>query len=299
VDDKVSFTLTAADAANVTITPSGRAYMTYTLSNTGNAPHDYTLSAAVSGIPDFTPAVPPGFFLDAAGITPLPADPNAGGLPCIGSLAPDSSRTVYMFITAPAGLTDGQKIFYNVTADSYQPANLGLVNPPLRSSLQAAVDAPVNKGTNPMTRYVVLADAHGNGGDSDRDGKYAVIAKDGNGNTIGFRAQSMAVGIVKTATVTDRAGGNQPASGATVHYTLSVSTAGAGTAFGVIVTDPVPAGTTYTSGTLRLNGTLLSDAADSDAGNVGGTAPGIVTVRLGDVSSASPAQLITFDVKID
>jgi conserved repeat domain len=204
-----------------------------------------------------------------------------------------------MFITAPAGLTDGQKIFYNITADSYQPANLGLVNPPLRSATQAAVDAPVNKGTNPMTRYVVLADAHGNGGDADRDGKYAVIAKDGNGNSIGFRAQSMAVSIVKTATVTDKAGGSQPASGATVHYTLSVSTAGAGTAFGVIVTDPVPAGTTYTSGTLRLNGTLLSDAADSDAGDMGGTTPGIVTMRLGDVSSASPAQLITFDVKID
>lgn len=299
VDDKVSFTLTAADAANVTISPSGRGYMTYVLTNTGNAPHDYTLNAAVTGTLDFTPAASPMFYTDTAGTIPLPIDPNAGGLPYISALAPDSSRTVYMFITAPAQLTDGQQVNYLVTAESYQPANPGSINPPMKSSAQAAIDFTANKNTALLFRHVVLADAHGNGGDLDRDGRYAVIAKDGSGNTIGFRAQTIAVNIVKSATVSDRSGGNQPASGATIHYALSVTASGSGTAFGVAVTDPIPANTTYTAGTLRLNGTALSDAADSDAGDAGGTTAGTLTVKVGDMTSSSPAQTITFDVKID
>lgn len=298
VDDKVSFILTAADAANVTITSSGRAYMTYILTNTGNASHDYTLSVAVTGTPEFTPASPPKFYSDPAGTIPLPTDPNAGGLPYVSNLAPDTSITVYMFITAATQLTDGQKIFYVVTADSYQLANLGIINPPIKSSTQAAVDAPINKNANLGSRYVVLADAHGNGGDLDRDGKYAVIAKDGGNNTIGFRTQSLTVSIVKSATVSDRIGGTQPVSGATIRYTLSVSTTGSGTAFNVVINDPVPANSTYSAGTLKLNNASLSDAADSDAGDVGSSTPGTVTVKLGDLSSASPTQLITFDVKI-
>ncbi len=299
VDDKVSLTLNAADAANVTITPGGRAYMTYTLTNTGNAPHDFTFSSAVTGIPDLLPASGPTFYADAAGTIPLPTDPNTGSLPYISSLAPDSGRTVYMFITAPAQLTDGQTITYIVTSETYQPANLGVSNPPLKSSAQAAVDATANKNANLMTRYVVLADSHGNGGDADRDGKYAVVAKDGNGIIIGFKSHSATVSVVKSVTVADRLGSSQPISGGTLRYALSVSAKGTGTAMGVVIADPIPANTTYTAGTLKLNGSTLSDAVDSDAGDVSGTTAGTVTVRLGDMTSASPPQIITFDVKID
>lgn len=299
VDDKVSFTLTSADASSVTIAPSGRAYMTYILSNTGNAPHDYTLNAAVAGTPGFTPATAPLFYSDSAGTAPLPADSNAGGLPYIGSLAPDTSRTLYMFITAPAQLTDGQRVNYLVTAESYQPANLGLINPPVKSSAQAAVDATIVKNTALMSRHVVIADGHGNGGDLDRDGKYAVTAQDGNGNPLGFRAVNLAVNIVKSAIISDRVGGNQPVTGATIHYALAVSAAGTGTTYGVVITDPIPANTTYTAGTLKLNGTALSDTADSDAGDVGNTTAGTVTVKLGNLTGASPLQTITFDVRIN
>src|SRR6266571_1770061 len=89
IDDKVSFTLTAADVASAGITPGGRAYMTYILTNTGNGSHGFTLNASVSGIPGFVPAALPLFYADAAGTIPLPVDPNAGGLPYVGNLAPD------------------------------------------------------------------------------------------------------------------------------------------------------------------------------------------------------------------
>jgi uncharacterized repeat protein (TIGR01451 family) len=299
VDDKVMFVLTSADSANVTVTPGGRAYMTYTLNNTGNAPHDFTLGTAVTGIPTLSPATGPVFYADAAGTIPLPIDPNAGNLPYVSSLAPDGVRTVYLYITAPPTTTSGQTVAYNVTAEAYQPANLGLVNPPLKSATQAASDASIDKNTSPMTQYVVLADAHGNGGDVDRDGRYAVIARDGSNNTIGFVAQSAVVNTVKAATVADLFGGSQPLTGATIHYTLTVTASGTGSALGVVITDPVPANTTYTAGTLKLNGSGLSDGADADAGDVGATTPGAVTVRLGNMTSATPVQTISFDVKIN
>jgi len=300
VDDKVSFTLTAADAANISITPSGRAYMTYILANSGNARHDFTLAAAVNGVPGFVPTVNPLFYADAAGTIPLPPDPNAGGLPSISNLAPDAAQTVYLFITAPATVADGQTISYVVTAEAYQPGNLGVASPPpVKSSTQAAADAAIDKGTAPLTTYVVLADAFGNGGDANRDGKYATIAKDGNSNTIGFKVQSSTLNIIKAVTVTDPKGTILPVPGATLHYSLTVTAAGSGTALGTVITDPIPASTTYIPGTLRLNGTLLSDTADSDAGNVGAAVPGSVSVNLGDLTTATPAQLITFDVKIN
>ena len=300
VDDKVSFTLTSADAANSTITASGRAYLTYILANSGNARHDFTLNAAVTGVPGFVPAVNPLFYADAAGTILLPSDPNAGGLPYISNLAPDAATTVYLFITAPATITDGQTINYVVTAEAWQPGNLGVaIPPPVKSSDQAAADAGVNKSTAPLTMYVVLADGSGNGGDVNRDGKYATIAKDGSGNTIGFKTQSATLNIIKAVTVTDMNGTNLPQPNATLHYSLTVTTAGSGSALGTVIADPIPASTTYSPGTLKLNGMLLSDTADSDAGDVGTTVPGTVTVNLGDMTPASPAQTITFDVRIN
>ena len=83
VDDKVSFTLTASDSSNVTILPGGRAYQTYVLTNTGNGPHDFTLSAVAIGGNTLTPAAGPTFYSDAAGTILLPTDANAGGLPYV------------------------------------------------------------------------------------------------------------------------------------------------------------------------------------------------------------------------
>ena len=122
---------------------------------------------------------------------------------------------------------------------------------------------------------------------------------DGSGNTIGFKTQSATLNIIKAVTVTDMNGTNLPQPNATLHYSLTITAAGSGTALGTVISDPIPASTTYVSGTLKLNGTLLSDAADSDAGDVGATVPESLTVNLGDMTTASPAQIITFDVKIN
>ena len=292
VDDKVSFTLTANDAGNATIFPNSRSYMTYVVTNTGNGPHDFTLITTATGTNDLMPSAGPTFYSDQLGTSPLPPDANAGGLPYLSNLASDGTATVYLYIAAPATPTDGQSVAYVVTAEAYQSGTS------TKSSTQAAADASANKNANAMTRLVVLADGHGNGGDANRDGKYAVITKDGSGNMVGFIVRSATLNVTKAKTVTDQYGGIQPMTGSTIHYMITVTVAGSGTAMNVLITDPIPANTTYTAGTLKLNGITLTDGTGDDAGDVGGTTPATVTVSLGNLTSASP-KTITFDVKIN
>ena len=89
-------------------------------------------------------------------------------------------------------------------------------------------------------------------------------------------------------------GSANPTHGATVTYTIAARFAGDGQARGATVSDPIPDGTAYVPGSLRLDGTALSDAADADAGTA--DAAGI-TVALGTV--AAPAlRTISFQVTI-
>jgi len=63
-----------------------------------------------------------------------------------------------------------------------------------------------------------------------------------------------------------------------------------------VITDVIPAGTTYAPGTLALDGSTLSDAADGDAGRAS-DADGI-NVSLGTVAGGTTRN-VTFDVVID
>ena len=74
---------------------------------------------------------------------------------------------------------------------------------------------------------------------------------------------------------------------------------GNGTALDVVVTDPIPAGTVYRPGTLFLNDTPLTDAADSDAGDVSELLQGAVTIALGDMTSDTSTQRISFQVALE
>jgi len=139
---------------------------------------------------------------------------------------------------------------------------------------------------------VVFADPAGSAaGDVVRDGRHSASGT--------YTVSTIAAAVGKSVTVIDQFGGSQPVAGATLRYTITVTMSGSGVANGVVITDPFPANTTYTAGSLRLNGAPLSDAADADAGDAGITAPGAATVNLGVLTAASPVQTIVFDVKIN
>ena len=54
--------------------------------------------------------------------------------------------------------------------------------------------------------------------------------------------------------------------GDTVQYTIDVANTGTDTATSTLLTDAVPAGTTYIPGTLTIHGTAVTDTANDDSG---------------------------------
>lgn len=102
--------------------------------------------------------------------------------------------------------------------------------------------------------------------------------------------------LQKSASISDPAGGSQVVAGAEITYLVTIAADGRGLARDARFSDPIPANTSYLSGSLRLNGLPLSDASDADAGSF---AAGEVAIALGDLAAGAPAQQIQFTVTID
>ena len=83
--------------------------------------------------------------------------------------------------------------------------------------------------------------------------------------------------------------------GTTLTYTVVVTNNGNADALNVVLTDPIPANTTYTAETITLGGGGLTDANGDDAGEWDGSQ---VIVTVGTVASGGSVT-ITFDVVIN
>ncbi|MDF1524729.1 MAG: hypothetical protein RRA15_00300 [bacterium] len=96
-----------------------------------------------------------------------------------------------------------------------------------------------------------------------------------------------------------------PITGARITYQLDVIVAGSGTAAAVTVTDPVPANTTYVTGSLTFDPDGPGPAPPAGMTDTGADHPadrgeftgGAIRVRLGDLTAGT--RTITFQVTID
>ena len=268
VDEIVNVNVSWQDAANIGVsTPDTNQVLTYLLTNTGNGFDDYRLSVQNTlGGDQFDPVLA-DIYLDA----------NANGVynPGVDTqyifgtndpvLTADASLAIFVLNNIPASLNGGDLGNSQLTATS--------------NTISGTPGASfANAGDNNTTAVVGTS-----GGSSNDIGIYEVT------NTT--------VSLVKSVVITDPIGGNQPMPGATMTYSINVSVSGPAT--GVVITDPIPTNTTYTATTLTLNTGSLTDMADADAGDVGDTTANTVTVKLGNLTPASPVQTITFDVIIN
>ncbi len=97
------------------------------------------------------------------------------------------------------------------------------------------------------------------------------------------------------ASVLDPKGTAVPMPGAVVTYQIAVMLHGVGGATNLVITDPLPANTTYVPGSIIVSGVAKTDATDSDNAQF---AANTVSVSLGNV--ASPANIvITFRATIN
>lgn len=198
-----------------------------------------------------------------------------------GDVLADGSLQVLIVANTPAGATSGLTAEYQLTATTVNAGTLTVTSP--------------TAGANTAGVDVVFADIAGSAsGDLARDGKHSAPGI----YTVNLLSLALnkAVAVLwdpNNLFVTPKA-----IPGAILTYTITANVTGSGTAAAVVITDPIPTNATYVANSLKLNSAALSDASDGDVGSVGGT-PATVTVGLGDMTSATPVQTISFDVTIN
>jgi uncharacterized repeat protein (TIGR01451 family) len=117
-------------------------------------------------------------------------------------------------------------------------------------------------------------------------------------------SNSPCLSVTKTVANLTAGSGGLTRPGDVLRYTVSATNAGGDDANNSVLTDPIPANTTYVPNSLVVSGTPVTDATDGDTGEVNG---GTVTGRVGTSATGSTGGNIarntvttmTFDVKVD
>ena len=264
VDELLDVTVTSRDSGPVSAAP-GSAVLTFELTNTGNGPEAYTFTAnpAVAGN-DFDTTVN-GIAVDTNGngVYDPGVDQMLTGPATTAAIAADASLTVFVLVTIPGGVADGDQ-----------------------SDVSLLAEAVTGTGA-PGTAFAGQGAGGGN----------AIVGSTGANATA---TGSLSVGItdvdlIKSATVRDPFGGTGIVPGATITYAIRAEVRGSGSVSDLVVTDAAPADTTYIAGSLKLDGATLTDAADADAGRSGTSG---ISVDLGTVSGGS-SHTVTVQVTID
>ncbi|WP_233997088.1 hypothetical protein [Porphyrobacter sp. HT-58-2] len=265
VDELLDVTLTSLDPGPVAGRP-GEAVLTFELTNQGNGPEAFRLFAntAVAGN-DFDTSFRAiaidsnGNGIYDEGIDEILAEPQTTAI-----LVPDAALTLFVLVTVPEGVSDGQTSTVDLTAE----AVTGIGTP----------------GT-------VFAGAGVDGGDAIVGATGAqAVARGSLINTVA------SVALVKSVVLRDPFGGTSAVPGTIATFTIEANVSGSGSVANLVVTDAIPDGTTYVPGSLTLDATPLTDVADSDAGVASN--PDGISVNLGNVA-AGARHAITFNVVVD
>jgi uncharacterized repeat protein (TIGR01451 family) len=276
VAEVIDVDVTLLTIGNVLVnSPSSGQVLTYRVTNVGNGIDSFALSVnnALVG-DDFDPALAAIYF-----------DANGNGLYDAGTdtLYAPGVNDPQLDANLPA-LDDVVVFVLNDIPAALPSGNLG-------NSELLAVSAT---GTGVPGDVVPLAGEGGtdaiiglSGGDDLAQGTYQV--------------SSVALAIAKSSAVADPFGGTQAIPGATITYTLTVTVSGAGSADSVVLTDAIPANTTYVAGSMTRNAAPLTDASDSpvDEADFGASTAGALTFGLGNLPAGGPPETLTFQVTID
>lgn len=275
VDEIIAATQTWQDGANVAVlSPDTNQVLSFLLANVGNGVETFALSVndALAG-DNFDPTNPRIYFdngngtFDGIGTETL-------YVPGVNDPVLDANNVdaivVYVLNDIPAALATANTGISRLVASSTTPGASG----------SAVGDILLGQGDGGTDVVVGTTTA-----DVSADGTYIV--------------QGLAVNLVKSSDVINDGSacttGCVPLPGATVRYSIAVNVAGSGTAEALVITDVIPANTTYLPNTITLDAASLTDIVDAD---VASFAANTVTVNLGNVLSPV-TRTITFDVTIN
>jgi uncharacterized repeat protein (TIGR01451 family) len=280
VDEIIQPVLTWQDATPVAVsTPGSNAVLTFLLTNGGNGPEAFGLTRTNGPAPlplgNYTPlnGSVGSIYLESGALPGFQASgPNADRLYVSGSndpaLAPNASITLYVVSNTPGVASN-------------------LHGEVLLSAAALTVGAA---GALPGTALAGLG----------QGGGFAVVgsSRAQAGATGGYITSGLGLALNKTVLkVLDPRGTSVVMPGAEMTYQIVATLSGAGTASGLVITDPLPATTTYVAGSMVVDGLVQTDAADADLAQFMAAAQ-TVSVSLGNV--ASPANVvITFRATIN
>lgn len=241
------------------------AVLRFKVTNTGNGPESFTLTA--------NPAVTGNAF--NATVTGLAIDVNGDGVYDAGVdtaltngansavLPSDGSINVLVLVTIPGGAAANATSKVELSAAS--TTGTGAPGTLFAGAGLAGGDAVVGASTALQVTQATVT------------------------------VSKVTVALAKSASIADPFGGTRPVPNAVITYRIVADVSGTGSVTGLAVTDAIPTGTTYQPGTLTLEGAALSDGADADAGQA--SAAG-VAVQLGTIA-AGAQRTVTFKVKIN
>jgi uncharacterized repeat protein (TIGR01451 family) len=264
VDEVLNVAVASQDAGNVTLNSSG-AVLSFEITNTGNGPESFRLTpnAALTG-DDFDPSV-----------TLLAYDSNNNGVYDAGIDA-----TIPVGGSTPAIAADDSLLVFVVTALAGTPGDGDTADVRLTAVAATGSGAP---GTKFAGQGVGGGDAVVGSSTASDDDEGTLIASIG------------AVSLIKSVVISDQFSGNDAIPGATATYSIVATVSGTGGVSNLVVSDPIPAGTTYVPGSLRLNGASLTDQTGDDAGQGGSSG---VSVNLGTMATGA-TRTINFSVTVD
>ena len=322
-DRLINFSVISADAAAVDVSSiQSSAFLTFTVTNNGNAPQDFLLTALNTSPspldPDnFDPVSPMQVFVEDG--------TNTGGYLLIedaevfiDELAVGSSATVYVVAAMPVTnvgdaaavalvvqVADGGAVGQGAAITNDDNGFISSAGSYSNGAVNVLAGIANSIADTPGVETVFNDPAASNPEDIDSGGVQDV-ARNGQHSDVGVflvqTAASASVALNKTVTVIDTLGGSDPHAGATLRYQIDVVVSGAGNINNLIVTDPIPANTTYTPTSLLLNGVAQTDANDTPADYSEFNGNDIVVdLSEGATISVAPGapNLITFDVTID
>ncbi|MEM1051307.1 MAG: hypothetical protein AAGI28_04355 [Pseudomonadota bacterium] len=265
VDELLDVTVTSQDSGPLATEP-GEAILTYEVTNQGNGPEEFTLTAnpAVAGNDFDTTITSIAIDTNGNGTYDDGVDTVLTGALTTPELAADEAITVFVIVAVPGGVVDDDT-----------------------SDVELLAEAVTGTGA-PGTTF---AGAGVSGGDA------IVGATGADATAIG----SLVVGITtldlnKAFSIVDPFGGTSAVPGSVVTFTLNAEVVGDGSLDDLVIADGIPDDTTYVDGSLALDGNPLTDASGDDAGEASDAAG--ISVDIGTVNGGE-TYAITFDVTID
>ncbi len=267
VDRKVDLVVARTDNSATVVTPGAVSQaVSFTVENTSNATLDFALlasqrtsgaSAGISGTDSFDAEAPFTFFVDDGnGVF----DGGDNGVTHLEALSPDLPVTVHLVATRiPTGIANNAIAGVVLTATARENNNGTAVG----SALTEA-------STNTAGVDTIFADGAG-ATDSSRDAAFSAIDD--------YTVFTATITAAKTSRIVSGSFGTGAAiPGSVIEYCIAISNAaGAATATGITISDPLPAEVTFDAAYgVKVGGPDCDTPGTDNGGESGGTVSGTI-----------------------